>query len=203
MNHPEISGSWWSANFKFHFMKLFIRFLLFTFLVVAAFSCEQGPEIPEETAADERRSPIVISAINHDDTYIKVVYGQPYKRGRDIFGGLEPYGEVWRTGANEATEITFTSDIEMDGHPIEAGTYALFTIPEPDVWTVILNTDLGQWGAFTYNPEFDYLRFQVEPGPTEEITEALTIIFEEAENDSTSLSIAWDTTRVDIPIYFP
>lgn len=161
---------------------------------------EAGNSNSEDTVVEHRKSPIVISSITHDDTYMKIVYGQPYKRGRDIFGGLEPFSEVWRTGANEATEVTITRDIEMNGHTVEAGTYALFTIPEPDEWTVILNTHLGQWGAFDYDEAYDYLRFTTPAMETEEVIEAMTITFDEIENSNTRLSIAWDDTRVEIPI---
>jgi len=130
------------------------------------------------------------------------VYGQPYKRGRNIFGGLEPFGEVWRTGANEATEITITEDVLIGGNPVEAGTYALFSIPEPEEWTIILNRQLGQWGAFDYDSDYDYLRFTISAGPTDSVVEAMTITFDDVENNSTHLTIAWDDTRVDIPIEF-
>ncbi|MEX0638849.1 MAG: DUF2911 domain-containing protein [Balneolaceae bacterium] len=175
-----------------------------TIIMLAAVGCSEEAAVEEETetVVEHRRSPIVISALNHDDTYIKVVYGQPYKRGREIFGGLEPFGEVWRTGANEATEITLTDDIQMAGYTVEEGTYSLFTIPETEEWTVILNTQLGQWGAFSYNPDYDYLRFQIPAEETEEIVEALTITLEEVTGQSSSMSIAWDDTHINIPIEF-
>lgn len=175
--------------------------LIITLLMFAA-GCENGEELDNNNIVEHRKSPIVISSITHGETYIKVVYGQPYKRGRDIFGGLEPYGEVWRTGANEATEITITRDIRMDGHLVEEGTYALFTIPEPDEWTIILNTRLGQWGAFNYDEDYDYLRFTRPALETEEVVEALTITFDEVAENDTNLIIAWDDTRVEIPIEF-
>lgn len=186
-------------------MKSFQPYLLLAILfagLITGCRSEPGETVTEEPGVEYRKSPIVISSVNHEGTYIKVVYGQPYKRGRDIFGGLEPYGEVWRTGANEATEITLTKDINMAGETIEAGTYSLFTIPEPDEWTVILNTELGQWGAFTYDSQYDYVRFKVPAEEAENIIEALTIAFDEVEENETSLSIAWDTTRVRIPIEF-
>jgi hypothetical protein len=175
--------------------------LIFTLLMFAA-GCENGEELDNNDVVEHRKSPIVISAITHGETYMKVVYGQPYKRGRDIFGGLEPFGEVWRTGANEATEITITRDIMMNGHLVEEGTYALFTIPEPDEWTIILNTQLGQWGAFNYDEDYDYLRFTRPVTETDEVVEALTITFDGEPQNGTSLFIAWDDTRVEIPIEF-
>lgn len=173
--------------------------MLLPFLLIS-FACE-STEVPDnDDVVEHRKSPIVISSITQGDTYVKIVYGQPYKRGRKIFGGLEPFGEVWRTGANEATEITLTGDIELDGNLVEAGTYSLFTIPDPDTWTIILNTQLGQWGAFDYDDDYDYLRFTRPRIETEEVIEALTITFEGEEN--IQLIIAWDDTRVEIPVEF-
>lgn len=179
-----------------------IRSILLLFVPLLFISCQTNEVTDEDPVVEHRKSPIVISSIMHGDTYIKVVYGQPYKRGRDIFGGLEPFGEVWRTGANEATEITLTENVLIDGNPVEAGTYALFSIPEPDEWTIILNRQLGQWGAFDYNSEYDYLRFTTPAKSTESVVEAMTITFEDVENNKTNLTIAWDDTRVDIPIQF-
>lgn len=174
-------------------------FLLLPILFLVA-ACETTEETETDGVVEHRKSPIVISSISHADTYVKIVYGQPYKRGREIFGGLEPFGEVWRTGANEATEITLTGDIELDGNLVEAGTYSLFTIPNPDEWTIILNTQLGLWGAFDYDEDYDYLRFTRPPIETDEVVEALTITFESEEN--IQLIIEWDETRIEIPVVF-
>ncbi|NNE34204.1 MAG: DUF2911 domain-containing protein, partial [Rhodothermales bacterium] len=107
-------------------------------------------------------SPMAIAAVTLDDgTYVKIVYSSPRKRGREIFGGLVPYGEVWRTGANEATELTVTNGVLLNGNVLAAGTYALFTIPGDEQWTVIINRNLGQWGAYDYDPEADVVRFNV------------------------------------------
>ena len=159
-------------------------------------------EEPEEPNQVRRKSPTAIASVNHNDTYIKIVYGQPYKKGRDIFGGLIPYGEIWRTGANEATEMTTTKDIRFAGEPLPAGTYALFSIPERDQWTIILNSRLGQWGAFEYDPQYDVLRAQVPAVKTNQIVEAFTVQFDEVKNNETLIRLSWDSTRVRIPIGF-
>src|SRR6201985_2932184 len=99
------------------------------------------------TAQQPRKSP-------HDTLRTKditVTYGRPYKKGRDIFGKLEPYGKVYRVGADEATTITFKTDGTFGGKPVKAGTYTLFAIPNEKEWTVILNGQLKQWGAFDYD----------------------------------------------------
>jgi len=166
-------------------------------------SCgDQETETPELVQDANRKSPIAIASVKYDGTYIKVVYGQPYRRGRTIFGDLEPWGEVWRTGANEATEITLTRPVLMGDQAISAGTYALFTIPEPDSFTVILNHELGQWGAFNYNPERDFKRMKFPVNRLPIPVEAFTISFNEPQQSMTSISLRWDFVQVDIPVRF-
>ncbi|WP_456424995.1 DUF2911 domain-containing protein [Rhodocaloribacter sp.] len=159
---------------------------------------QEGEVVP---APEARPSPTAIAQAMLGDTYVKITYSSPRKRGREIFGGLVPYDEVWRTGANEATEITVTGDVKIAGHTLPAGTYALFTIPHADTWTVILNGDLGQWGAFSYNPEHDVLRFDVPVTTTPEMYEAFTIALEKEEDaPKATLVMMWDHTKVSIPI---
>ena len=175
---------------------------IFIFAVMAT-SCSEDPE-PQQPDPEHRKSPIAIASTTHQptDTYVKIVYGQPYKRGRTVFGDLEAYGEVWRTGANEATEITTTKPIQFNGNRIDAGTYAIFSIPRPNTWTIILNDSLGQWGAFEYDKQYDRLRTDVPSQSTNQVTEAFTIQFAEISGDSSSIVMQWDTTRVEIPITF-
>jgi hypothetical protein len=154
-----------------------------------------------QEALKPRLSPLEMVTLKFEDTYIKITYGRPHKRGRDLFGDLIPYGEVWRTGANEATEITITKDIKMAGKKVNAGTYTVFTIPYQDRWTVILNEELGQWGAYNYNPEKDILRFDVQVTRIDSVYEPFTIEFEQNEN-SAFLLMMWEQTKVAIPIQF-
>lgn len=129
---------------------------------------------------------------------VKIGYGQPSKRDREIFGKLVPYGEVWRTGANNATEITFAKDATFGGKPIKAGTYTLFTIPTEKEWTFILNSTLGQWGAYEYNNIKDKDVLQVKV-PSSTISgdpvEKLTITLPAGK-----LLLEWDKTKVEVPI---
>ena len=148
-----------------------------------------------------RPSPLAIASVRYKDNYVKVTYSQPQKNGREIFGQLVPYGKVWRTGANEATEITTVADIEFGGIVLKAGTYSLFTIPEKDQWTIIINTDVGLWGAYNYNSRKDLYRFQVPVTTLEETYEPFTIIFD-SRNEVADLLMMWDKTRVAIPIKF-
>jgi hypothetical protein len=90
----------------------------------------------------------------------------------------------------------------LAGERVEAGTYALFTIPNTDTWTIILNSQLGQWGAFDYNADYDVMRVDVPAKTIEDVAEAFTIQFEEVENDSTNIVMRWDQTEVRIPVEF-
>lgn len=155
-----------------------------------------------QEAIKPRPSPLAITSARYKDCYLKITYSQPHKRERLVFGGLVPYGQVWRTGANEATEITITRDIVMNNVPLKAGTYSLFTIPEKDSWTIIINSDLGLWGAYNYNSKMDVLRFSV-PSQTMQgaVYEPFTISIEQ-QNDRAVIILAWDSLQVRIPIQF-
>jgi hypothetical protein len=133
---------------------------------------------------------------------VKVSYGQPSKRGRVIFGELVPYGEVWRVGANEATEITFSKNVIIDKKEIKAGTYSLFATPQKDKWTIILNPELKQWGAYEYDKikDKDVLKTDV-PVKKHPLQEKLTYSFKDGAS-GTVMTIAWDETAVELPITF-
>lgn len=180
------------------------KFLLYPLIALFLFvGCNESE--PQDPDSERRKSPIAIAQTTHEpsDTYLKIVYGQPYKNGREIFGELVPYDEVWRTGANEATELTTTKEITFAGEPLDAGTYALFTIPKEDgEWTIILNEELGQWGAFDYNATSDVFRVDVPVESTEKVTEAFTIRLTDVEEDSSHIIMEWDQTRVTIPVTF-
>lgn len=123
-----------------------------------------------------------------------VQYGRPQVKGRTIFGDLIPYGKVWRTGADEATTLTLMEDATIAGEPVEAGTYALFTMPGKETWTVILNSVPKQWGAYKHDPSKDVLRAEVE-AESDDPTEVLTF-----EADDDALVLAWADVEVTIPI---
>ena len=127
---------------------------------------------------------------------IKVTYGRPYKKGREIFGVLEKYGRVWRTGADEATEITFRKDGNFGGQPVKGGTYTLYTIPNENEWTIILNKQTGQSGKM-YDKNQDLLRVKVPSKKLDQTIEQLTIRFEEK-----NMIIEWDRTQVAVPVEF-
>jgi DUF2911 family protein len=130
---------------------------------------------------------------------LTVTYGRPYKKGREIFGKLEPYGKVYRCGADEATTITFAKDGSFGGKPVKAGTYTLFVIPNETQWTIILNSQLGQWGAFKYDQykDKDVLHVDVPVTTLSAPLEQLTIAA-----PGKNLTIAWDKTKVAVPVSF-
>jgi hypothetical protein len=146
-------------------------------------------------------SPLAIARVRYKDAYIKITYSQPHKRGREIFGNLVPYGQVWRLGANEATEMTLTRDMQVNGQVLRAGTYSLFSIPEKDKWTIIINSEPGLWGAYNHNPKLDVMRFDVPVKTTNTIYEALQLKFDH-KNELANLLINWDNVQVSIPFKF-
>jgi len=158
--------------------------------------------VSAQEAIKPRKSPLAIVTMKYENTYVKVTYGQPHKRGRKIFGGLEKFGEVWRTGANEATEMTITNDIIIQSDTLQAGTYSLFTIPQKTEWTIIINKQLGQWGAYNYHEPSDVLRVNVPVVKIEEVIfEPFTISFEQ-KNNIADMQLMWDDVKVVIPIRF-
>jgi len=131
---------------------------------------------------------------------VSVEYSRPGMKGRTIFGGLVPYGEVWRTGANEATKVTFSDDVKLEGHSLAAGTYALYTIPGEDEWTIIINQKMS-WGT-QYDAAGDVLRFQVKPGNAGRTIETFTISIGDITDNSATMELAWDHTLVRFGMEF-
>ena len=134
-------------------------------------------------------------------TAVSIDYSRPSVRERKIFGGLLPYGEVWRTGANAATKITFSTDVKVGGAAVPAGSYALFTIPGQAEWTVILSKVVDdQWGAYAYNPKDDQARVKVKPVAMAEPLETMTISLQDMRAGKANLVIAWEKTKVPVEI---
>lgn len=131
---------------------------------------------------------------------VRVIYSRPQLKGRSL-ADLAPAGKVWRTGANEATEITFYEDAKVGGQDVEAGTYALFTIPGQDNWTIILNNQLNQWGAYSYDESADAARIKAKASQASESLEAFSIAFKEVDG-GVHMVMGWGTTRVAVPITF-
>lgn len=134
----------------------------------------------------------------NNEPMARVLYSRPQTRDREVFGKLVPFGEVWRTGANEATEITLYQDLMVANKTIKKGTYTLFTIPKENEWTIILNNSTNIWGAYDYHVEKDVARITVPVRKSPVPIEALSMNFAES-NDGATLFIGWDDRYVQIP----
>ncbi len=132
---------------------------------------------------------------------IEITYSRPGVKGRTIWGELVPWDEVWRTGANEATTIRFSDPVRVDGQPLPAGTYSLFTIPSREEWTVIFNREAEQWGAFAYQESEDALRIRVKPRAAP-FRERFEIAFTEVGTDSALVSLRWEELEASFGVQF-
>ncbi len=188
-----------------YFIIQFFLVLTVAFLALACGSNEQTAssetventsmtnETPkEEEDKSKRPSPPAKAEGKVDDISIVIDYSQPATKGRTIFGDVVPYGEIWRTGANEATTISFDKDVLIEGQKLVAGTYSLFTIPNEKEWTVIFNKNPKLWGAFEYKQEEDALRVNVKPSKEADLTERFTITVEEGG----VVTMKWENTKV-------
>ncbi len=147
--------------------------------------------------AQELQTPLLSPRAYVKSKHIDISYGQPSVRGRVIFGELVPYGQVWRAGANEATEITFRRKVTVAGVPVDTGTYTFFVIPAEKEWLIILNKQLGQWGAYEYDKhkDKDVLKAPVPVQSLSSVQEKLTY-----KLSKKTLTISWDKTSVAIPV---
>jgi hypothetical protein len=164
-------------------MKIFRLF--FMLILAAAVSsttslAQNKPTSPKDTVQN------VINGVKTE-----IVYCRPSARGRKMVGGKDPFGQVWRTGANEATTISFSKNVLIEGKALPAGKYALFTIPNENEWVIIFNKVYDQWGAYDYKQSEDALRVTVKPQKAEQFVETFTIT---PEKDKVSL--AWENFNV-------
>ncbi len=167
-------------------MKSGNRFLLLVaFLTVGMFATTHAQD------KSKRPSPPAEAKATVGDLSIAINYNSPAVKGREIWGKLVPYGEVWRTGANEATTFEVNHDVIIEGQKLAAGKYALFTIPGEDKWTVIFNKEAGQWGAYNYNKDKDALRITVQPGKAESFQESMDFSVN-AENNTGVVVFTWE-----------
>jgi Protein of unknown function (DUF2911) len=152
-------------------------------------------------------SPATSTQFDKNGLKLAIYYSQPSKKEREIFGSatndtkvkiLVPYGQVWRTGANEATEIEISKDVTVAGEALKAGKYSLFTIPDENTWTIIFNSKIALWGL-NYDEKSDVLRVEVPSMLRDEVLEKFTISFVEAEGGADML-LEWDKTKVIVPI---
>ena len=195
-------------------MKKILSILIVAFLISGALLAQTSAPAPK--FADLSKSPAAIAYYPHNfahdrgdgpkkvgnTVFAKVVYFRPAKKDRVVFGTLVPYGKVWRTGANENTEIKFFQDVVIQGKTVKAGTYSLFSIPTETDWTIILNSDLDHWGAFSYKEANDVVRFTAPSKKTDVPVENFTIQFAKNGDKSATLQLVWDSTLVELPISF-
>lgn len=175
-------------------------FIFFIALMAFTFQNVQAQSFPDRDV-----SPMDLAMARPDKSGVpiaRVIYSRPQKRGRDIFGGLVPYGEVWRTGANEATELTTYVPLMFGKTLLKPGTYTLYTIPGEDNWTIIINSDTNVWGAFDYKKEKDVARMTVPCEQAVAPIESLSMIFK-TDSNKTVLMIGWDDHFVEIPFRIP
>jgi hypothetical protein len=155
----------------------------------------------------KKHSPAGVAEINKDDVHIVLNYCRPYKKGRLIFGSPEdealvPFGQYWRTGANEATEIEFNREVLFNEEKIPAGRYRLYTIPGEDEWIIALNSELGKWGYYEADPLKDVIRTRILPLKSGSTTEQLTIELADQNDQLIHLVIRWDDTEIRVPIRY-
>lgn len=144
------------------------------------------------------KSPADTARFDQNGLSVQVDYCQPYKKDRVVFGQLVPYGKVWRTGANEATIFEVKQDVKIADKPLKAGKYSLWTIPNTDSWTIILNSQTGQWGTM-YDDTKDVMRVNVPAGKTTETVEQFKIDFAPAAG-GTDMQMRWENTEVKVPV---
>jgi hypothetical protein len=174
---------------KVCFITVFACILLFQNQIIA-----QKFNIPDKYPTD-------ISYLREnkvDKPLIRVVYGRPIKGSNKVFGDQIPYGKLWRTGANEATEVKFYCDVKFGNKIVKAGTYVLHTIPGQNEWTIILNKNTDTWGTCFYDETKDLIRFKVST-KEDNMLDVFSIDFEK-RTKNTYMVLAWETTRVDIPL---
>lgn len=131
---------------------------------------------------------------------MRVIYSRPHQNGRKVFGGLQPYGEIWRLGANEATEIQFFRDVTINKKKVLKGRYTLYALINPDTWTIIINKQTDTWGAFKYDASKDVVRIDL-PVIYHAHVENMTINFTK-EAKGANMNVYWENAKVSLPILF-
>lgn len=171
------------------YFSLFSLTLFFSSIYVPGFSQINFPTISHKSTIVQQVGRLTM----------EVEYERPSARGRKIFGGLVPYGEVWRTGAGYATKIRFSHPVGIANQEVPAGAYTLLSIPKPDTWTLILNTDTTLYGAYDYTEEKDILRFEIPTQQSKRFYETLTIGID-VEPYTAELYISWTSVQLRFSI---
>jgi hypothetical protein len=187
-------------------MKKLISFLLSSCIATLAFGQTSVSKYPalDKSPMDMAYYPANFPVLKIQDKateplIVRVIYSRPQKNNRSVYGELIEYNQVWRLGANEATEIEFYRDVKIAGKKIPKGKYTLYALVNPTEWTMILNKETDTWGAFKYDEKKDVLRTAVPVQKTGESLDAFTISFDKITN-GINLNVAWDTVQVSLPI---
>lgn len=133
-------------------------------------------------------------------TDVEVIYSRPGKKERVVYGDVVPYDKLWRTGANKATQLTFSTDVKLEGNDVKAGSYSLFTIPGKEEWTIIINSNTELWGAGGYKQDEDIVRFTVEPSQMNDVVESFTIDFGNFKSGEAQMNLSWENTKISIKV---
>lgn len=145
------------------------------------------------------QSPAGTADVTLKGKQISITYHRPFMRGRKIMGGLVPYGEVWRTGANEATTLKTGVDLNIGGANVPAGTYTLYTLPSAGAWKLIINKQTGQWGT-EYNQNQDLARVDMQKEKLSSPVEEFTISWKKQSDTAADLVLQWENTRLNVPV---
>jgi hypothetical protein len=151
-------------------------------------------------AQEKRVSPHETTSIEVGGHKISITYGRPSLRGRKMLGAHEPYGKVWRTGADEATVLETDADLDINGLKVPKGSYALFTIPGEKSWTLIINKTAKQWGAFNYKEAADLGRVPMNVSKPASSIEEFTIKLAPAGTNACTLTLEWENTEASVPV---
>jgi hypothetical protein len=151
-------------------------------------------------ASAQFKSPHESTSVEVGGHKVTITYGRPSLHGRKMIGEHEPYGTVWRTGADEATTIETDAALDINGLKVPAGTYALFTIPDPASWTLIINKTAKQWGAFSYKESADLGRTKMKVTKLSAPVEEFTITMTPAGTDAFTLKLTWQDVEVSAPV---
>src|SRR5215510_11195514 len=177
---------------KIHTLKFFAVYLA-TAAVGASVFAQSDLKLPDVSQTAENKQRIAL-------TDITVNYHRPLVNGRKIWGGLVPYGKVWRVGANENTTIEFSDPVSLEGKPLAKGTYGLHMIPNTDSWTVIFSKTNTGWGSYSYDQKDDALRVDVKPKPLAQNDEALEFEFENLKPTSTAVTLKWEKLAIPFTV---
>lgn len=169
-----------------------LTIVLFITCTLAAVGVLTAQNVPQASPWSETEQMVGLAKVT-------INYSRPSMKGRKIFGDLVPYDEVWRTGANASTKISFDDALTIGGTKVEAGTYSLYTIPGKTAWTVIVNKNTGLWGSGGYDAKDDVARIQITP-VTIPTTETFTIDVSDLGDGTANLNLYWENTKVSIPL---